>query len=228
MVYSLKRFCSSDSYPAFLLLDSIKGAKAYNKGETDDIEGIRKIGDHTVAIELIRPEPFFINRISTPWVVIFPKEMDLGANEAASGFSTAVGTGPYMLSSQTDTEIILARNPDYWDKNNRPWLEKLIFRVIKNDQVRILNLQKGSIDMLMLSPSMFPSVFWRDNSLKHSFANRYAVKKVRTYNINFIGINTSMIPDLNLRKAMYYGVDRTEIVNSVLYGFADVLGGGFL
>lgn len=225
VVYSLKKFCSPDSYPAFLLLDSIKGAKEFNNGESNSIEGIKKTGRYTVNIDLVKPEPFFINRISTPWVVVFPKEMDAPDNKEKSGFSLSVGTGPYMLVSQTDTEIVLTRNPHYWDDRNTPWLEKIVFRVIKNDQVRILNLQKKNIDMIVLSASMLPSVFRRDGSLRRTFENHYTIKKIETYNVNFIGINTSMITDLNLRKAMYYGVDRQEIVDTVLYGFADVMGG---
>jgi len=76
VLYSYTRFCSSESYSSFVLIDSIKGAKDFNAKKTDSVEGLTIIDDYTFQIELNKPEPFFINRITTSWIAIFPKEAE--------------------------------------------------------------------------------------------------------------------------------------------------------
>ena len=110
VLYSLTRFCSADSYPSFLLTDSIKGAREYNQGKADRVTGLKLIDKYTMEVELLRPERFFINRISTAWVSIFPREADKKEFSEKMGLSMAVGTGPYMLESMIENEIILKKN----------------------------------------------------------------------------------------------------------------------
>ena len=225
VVYSLTRFSSADAYQAFLLLDSVKGAKEYNEGKAQRVEGIRKIDRYTLEVELIRAEPFFLHRLSTPWIVVFPPESEKAEFAERMGLSMAVGTGPYTLWSRTETEIILNRNNAYWDKQNTPQIESIVYRVIKNDQVRIAKLQRGDIGVFILPNNLFPSVFNRDGSLRDFIKKRYQIKVAPTYNTHFIGINTEMIRDVNLRQAMVWGTNRKEIMDNVLYGYGDVMYG---
>jgi peptide/nickel transport system substrate-binding protein/oligopeptide transport system substrate-binding protein len=225
VVYSLTRFCSADAYQAFLLLDSVKGAKEYNEGKAQRVEGIRRVDRYTLEVELIRAEPFFLHRLSTPWIVVFPPESEKAEFADQMGLSMAVGTGPYFLVSRTETEIILNKNKTYWDKQNSPQIDSIVYRVIKNDQVRIANLQRGDIDIFILPNNLFPSVFNRDGSLRDYVKSRYQVKVAPTYNTHFIGFNTEMIPDVNLRQAMIWATNRKEIVDNVLYGYGDVMYG---
>lgn len=225
VVYSLKRFCSAGSFGSFVLTDSIKGAKEYNQGKTDHIEGLKALDKYTVQVILIRPERFFINRLSTAWICVFPKEMDKKEYEEKIGFSIAVGTGPYLLESRTENEIILKKNASYWDKNNMPQIDRLIFRVIRNDQIRLINLLGDKINLMVVPNSLFPSVFHPNGSLKENIRKKYQKKATSTYNIHFIGINNKAVSDVNLRRAMFWGTDRNEIIQAFLYGYGQALGG---
>ena len=102
VLYSYTRFCSSEAYPSFVLTDSIKGAGEYNAKKADSVEGLKVIDDYTFQIELNKPEPFFINRITSPWIAVFPKEAEQEKFKELWGFKLAVGTGPYTLISKTD------------------------------------------------------------------------------------------------------------------------------
>lgn len=74
---------------------------------------------------------------------------------------TLVGSGPYKLENYDKGKaIVLVKNPSWWGKglarsagqNN---FEKIYFRFIKEDNVLLENLKKGSIDFSGLTPEQF-------------------------------------------------------------------------
>jgi oligopeptide transport system substrate-binding protein len=223
--YSFTRFCSKEAYPAFVLTDTIKGCAEYNQGKVESVDGLKVIDEYTFQIELIKPEPFFINRLTSPWIAIFPKEAEQKKFKERWGLDIAVGTGPYRLLSKTDNEIILVKNATYWDKNRMPRMEKIIFRIIKNDQIRFSELTKSNIDMMVLPNQLFPVIFDKSGTMKNKYENKFRVKKISTFNSHFIGINLKRIQDVHLRKSMSYGTNRKEIVQKILYGYGDITGG---
>lgn len=225
VLYSLTRFCSAESYSSFLLIDYIKGAREYNQGKADRVMGLKLLDSYTVQVELVQPVPFFINHISTPVLCVYPEETDKKDYAEKSGLLMAVGTGPYIFTSMTDTEIVLEKNDHYWDSQNKPHLAKILFRVIKNDTTRLTNLMRGNIDMMVLPSSMFSTVFEKDGTLKNKFRKNYQIKQVATFNSHCIGINNKAISDVNLRRAMFWGTDRKGMINSILNGYADETGG---
>lgn len=223
--YVLTRFCSADAYSSFLLTDSIKGAREYNQGKTGHVIGLKVMDKYRLQVELVQPERFFINRISTAWICVFPREADKKEFSDKMGLSMAVGTGPYTLESRTESEIVLRKNEKYWDKKNMPQVDRIVFRVIRNDQNRFVNLQRGNIDMMVLPNSLFPSVFNQNGTLKEKIGKRFNFKFAATFNTHFIGINNRLVPDADLRRAMFWGTDRKEMINAILYGYADQTGG---
>lgn len=223
--YSVTRFCSSDSYPAFLLTDSVKGAKEFNQGKTGHVSGLKVVDRYTLKVELVRPIRFFLNTISTAWICVFPREMLSKEFSEKAGLSIAVGTGPYNLKSRTENEIVLEKNEQYWNKNDKPQIDKIVFKVVSNDQSRFVNLQRGNIDMMVLPSSLFPSVFDRNGILKERTGKKFRLKLATTFNSHFIGINNKLVPDVNLRRAMFWGTDREKMINTILYGYADQTGG---
>ena len=225
VVASYTAFCSAAAYPAFLLMDSVKGCADYNAGKAKQVEGVVAVDDHTVEMRLIKPEPFFLNRLTTAWIAIFPTEALDPKYKDTWGLSLAVGTGPFQLVSQSDSEIVLKQNPDYWGKHVKGGITSLLFRVIKNDQVRLVELEKGGIDMMLLPPSLFPEALEPNGALKTNYTAKYRVKDYRTFNSHMLGFNLLKVPDVHLRRAMNYGVDRKQIVQKLLYGYADVTGG---
>jgi oligopeptide transport system substrate-binding protein len=225
VAYSLTRFCAADSYSSFLLMDYLKGARDYNQGKADSVEGLKIVDPYTLKVELEKPVPFFINNISTPVLSVFPKEAEKKEYAEKVGLSMAVGTGPYVFTSMTETEVVLEKNDEYWDKQNKPELDRIIFRVIQNDQTRLASLERGHIDLMVLPTALFNAVFNKDGTLSEHYEDSFTVSPISTFNSHFIGINNKIISDENLRRAMFYGTDRNEMVNSILYGYARVTGG---
>src|SRR5262249_19513437 len=57
-----------------------------------------------------------------------------------------VGTGPFrFVSWNRGSDVALERNPDYFAKG-RPYLDKIIYKIIPNASARIVALEAGEID----------------------------------------------------------------------------------
>lgn len=225
VVASYTAFCSATAYPAFLLTDSIRGCADYNAGKAKTVEGIHAIDESTVEIRLNKPEPFFLNRLTTAWIAIFPKESLDPQYDATRGLTMAVGTGPYRMVSRSSSEVVLERNPDYWGKGANGVVTRLVFRVITNDEARLAELRKGGVDLMVVPPVSYPAVFDQSGTLKADYAKTLRTKSYSTFNSHMIGINDEKVTDVHLRRAMNLGVDRRLIVQKLLYGHADVTGG---
>lgn len=224
-LWSYTVFCSSGAYSSFLLTDSVAGCADYNAGKAASVTGLKALDDHTLQITLNKPEPFFLNRLTTPWIAVFPKEAMGPAVKDKWGLELAVGTGPYRLKSLSSSEIVLEKNPDYWDKARLPGVTNLVYRVIKNDQIRFAELNKKKIDLMLLPTQLFPTVLDKKGELAEKYRSDFQIKTLETFNSHMIGINTVKVPDVHLRRALYFGTNRDAIVENVLYGFGEVTGG---
>ena len=224
VVYSLTKFCGPESYSAFMLTDYIQGARAYNQGQKESVSGIKALDKYTVEITLTRSVPFFIHHISNPVLCVFPRELQKEEFKEDFGLDRAVGTGPYVLKSRNENQIVLQKNPLYWDTENQPEMDRIVFKVIRNDQTRLINLQRGHVDVMVVPASMLGSVLTAEGKLKSQF-EEFELKAVDTFNSHLIGINTKAVADPDLRRALYWGTDREAMVRQLLQGQGDVTGG---
>ena len=225
VVSSYTAFCGANAYPAFLLTDVLEGCADYNAGKATSVSGIHKTGPMTVELVLTHPEHYFLRRLTTAWIAVFPKEALQPANKERWGLSSVVGTGPFGLVSNSDTEVKLARNPDYWDKTATGTVHDISFRVIRNDQARLNAVRDASVDLTQLPPTLFPAVLNPDGTLKGDLKDQLRLVHYPTFNSHMIGFNVTNLPDVHLRRAISLGIDRKKIVDTLFFGNARINGG---
>jgi oligopeptide transport system substrate-binding protein len=223
--WSFTKICAPGTYASFVLADVIQGCADYGAGKAKTVDGIKVIDPYTLQLSLIKPEMFFLNRITTGWMAVLPKELDAPEHKEKWGLSVAVGSGPYKLVSNTDSEVVLAANESYWDKQRIPTIKKLVYKVIKNDPLRYAELQKGGIDIMSIPTALLPTFMDGARKPKDEILKKFDMKETATFNTQFIGLNLNIMKDANLRRAMYFGVNRKLIADKLLYGYADVTGG---
>jgi peptide/nickel transport system substrate-binding protein len=120
------------------------------------------------------------------------------------------GTGPFKYESfdRAAGTVTLVRNDQYWGEPAQ--LERLIFRVIPDENARRQELQAGTIDGYDLpSPAD-----WQ--SLKDA-GNQVLVRP--PFNILYLGINQTNNPalqDIRVRQAIGYALDRESLVRNQL------------
>jgi peptide/nickel transport system substrate-binding protein len=120
------------------------------------------------------------------------------------------GTGPFKFQSfdRTANVITLVRNDDYW--GDKPKIDKLVFKVIPDENARKQELQAGTIDGYD-----FPAAADWD-SLKNG---GFQVLVRPAFNILYLGINQKNNPalkDLRVRQAIAYATDRDSMVKTQL------------
>jgi len=219
--YSFQRMVSKESASGFALVDVIKGVPEYQAGANQNVSGLRVIPPDTFVVELVKPEPFFLYRITSPLFCVFPKEaVDLGPD--VFGHTKAIGTGPFRLVRKTDVEVGLERNPKYW-RSISGNLKEIKFTVIKNDQIRLTELRNNNIDMMAIPLSLGSALLevgQQTNDLpvlKTPFRDHFQIDAFRTFNTHFIGLNCEKM-DIHLRRAISLATNREEITRAVTSG----------
>ncbi len=124
--------------------------------------------------------------------------------------SHPTGTGPFKFESfdRAANTVTLVRNDDYWGEPAK--VDRLIFRVIPDENARRQELQAGTIDGYDLpSPADW-------ESLRSAGFN---VLERPPFNILYLGINTKNNPalqDVRVRQAIAYALDRESLVRNQL------------
>ncbi|MBU1112860.1 MAG: ABC transporter substrate-binding protein [Candidatus Omnitrophica bacterium] len=147
-----------------------------------------------------------------------------------------VGTGPFMLSKYLPAErITLVKNPNYWrkDKQNKrlPYIDKIIYLVVQNQDVAVLKFEQGQIDYYGLRGQDYPilkpkekegnfKVYNTGPDFGTNFLlfnqNRDKNKKTKKPYVSEYKLN--WFTELKFRKAVACAIDKDSIINIVMNG----------
>ena len=122
----------------------------------------------------------------------------------------AAGTGPFKVESWTkDVELVLVANEDYW--GGRPALDRVVFRTIADDTVRIAELTTGGIDVAN-------QIDFKDVASVEADENLQLITGP-FWNVQFMGLNQSVAPfdNLQFRQALQYAINKQNISDAVFY-----------
>ncbi len=121
-----------------------------------------------------------------------------------------VGSGPYVLASANAGEIVLKKNPNYWNAAAYQPAE-IDFVQVANGPPSVAALEAGTIDMTQFMPESLATVKG-DSSLG------YAVQPSHEYLTIQFRLDSPPVNNELVRQAINYAVNRTEINNVVLAG----------
>jgi oligopeptide transport system substrate-binding protein len=95
--------------------DVIKGAHAYRTGAQKDPStvGITAVNDEELRVELETPAAHFLKLLTH--ISFLPLHPSLLRSTGWANGSTVIGNGPFVMRSRSDAEILLEKNPRYWD-----------------------------------------------------------------------------------------------------------------
>ncbi len=129
--------------------------------------------------------------------------------------TSAVGTGPYMLSQwDRGEQVTLERNGDYW--GDAPAIDGLVFRVVQEDGARIIEVESGTVDVSVRIP---PADLARLEA--NPDINVEITPGLRTIYI-FFNVNNEPFDDPLVRRAVNHAVDKEAIVQALFDGAAQV------
>lgn len=170
---------------------------------------------HTVVFKLSQAWAPFLDDVSVHAAAIVPEKYFKKVGTKTFG-NKPIGSGPFEVASWSKgSEIVLKRNPHYYDKT-RPYLDEVDLLVLPDDNTRMLKVQSGEIDVAEDVP------FNQIDKLKSSPG---MTVKVQPYDrIDWIQFNekSPKFKSVKVRQAINYAVDKQAIVKNVLFGYGSV------
>ncbi|HKX19126.1 MAG TPA: ABC transporter substrate-binding protein [bacterium] len=177
------------------------------------VKSVSKVDDKTVAMHMSEPFAPLLAALSTFAANIYPKAL---FDKYGEGFGQhPIGTGAFMLDSwQKGAQISLVRNSNYWQPG-KPKIDRIVMRVVGDDNTRVLQLQSGQADLIdFVPPNQVQSV--RGAGLKIYTVNGTAVLR---YTLNE---TIKPLDEVNVRAALGHAIDRQAVAKNVFFGLATV------
>ncbi len=178
--------------------------------------------DHTAVINLSKPHPALLLAMSSQLLPIIPEHVygdgqDPKAHPANS--EGVVGSGPFKLVEfKRDQHIILERNDDFFI-DGRPYLDKVIMRIIKDGAARTIALENGEVHLSGFEQNP------RDINRLKAASGVQATSGGSAYAaigpIAWLAFNTvadGPTSDKRVRQAIAYAVDRDFINKAIMLG----------
>ena len=172
---------------------------------------IEAVDEDTVRFELPEPRATFITDIG---MGIVPEHI-LSANEGQwESDQHLVGSGPYrFVGRRGEHEVVVRANHDYY--GHIPQLEWIAFRLIRDDNSRILSILSGSADLAQnaLTPLLLPVVERYDH---------LEMRSAPSFKFTYVIFNMrhEILRNQLVRQAIAYAIDRDEIISQKFLGMA--------
>ena len=187
------------------------------------VESVETPDAHTAILKLSKPHPALLLAMSSQLMSIIPKHIygdgeitDVKAH--ARNNENVVGSGPFKLTEFVNGEhVILERFDDFFIEG-RPYLDKIVMRIIKDPAARAIAYENGELHM-----GAFESLPRIVNRLKKVdsltvTSNGYGAIGP----ISWLAMNTTKGPlaDVRVRKAIAFAVDKDFIHKAIFQGTA--------
>jgi peptide/nickel transport system substrate-binding protein len=183
------------------------------------------IDAHTIRFDFIAPHA---QPMDAFWWAPLPRHL-LG--EVAPGQLAAheynrrpVGSGPFRFVSWNPGEALtLEANPQFPEAlGGRPLLDRIVFRIVPESTTRLTELMTGAIDMnYSVLPDEARQVEQQRGVTLHHYPGREFL---------YVGWNNAREPfrDPRVRLAMTYAINRAELIEALMFGYAEPASGPVL
>ncbi len=178
-------------------------------GLAEIVDKITAIDDFTIQITLKTAYAPFIYTIAiTPFSIVSPTAVK---EYGDAYFNNPVGTGPFKFSRwDKKDKIVLLANDDYW--GGRPNLDRVVFRSIPDNAVRLIELQQGGLHAMEFPNPDDLQQIEQDDSLK--------LLTQPGMNIGYLAMNFEKPPldNQKVRLAINHAIDKTTIIKHLYQG----------
>jgi peptide/nickel transport system substrate-binding protein len=200
---SFERFTNVGGGPSYMLAD----VASYDTPDS-----------RTFVVNLKQPVNPFLDFLASPYgpKVMSPTAVsahDVNGDLAQEWIKTnSAGTGPYTIASWSSSEYKLAAFASYW--GDKPQFQNVNIKIISSFQTQQLQLQQGSLDILI------NGILPRDVQQLQSKGLKTFVFDLPTLDTWWINTGKEPFSDPKLRKALAQALDRATIVDQVFQGTA--------
>lgn len=192
------------------LLTVVKGGREKLAGKTKETTGIRVRGKYVLEMELAEPSPTFLYVLVHPGLAVVDRS---AVEKAGTDFGTQAaqgllaGTGPFRVTDWNNSQIELKANSDYF--KGRPYLDKVIYRFIKEETTALNEYRAGNLDLVdRIPPGQLKAV-------ADEFPGQVKTTDLLEVTMYVFNVNKPPFNNKYLRKAINYAVNREEIITAL-------------
>ncbi len=208
----------------------------------EDVAGLKAIDDYTLEVKLLQPYPQLLNVLAMGFGAPVAKEVT--AKYGQQGLSERmVGTGPFRLKDfRKDSRVILEKNPTFRGETypqtgdedaqksgllaaagkQLPFVDEIVFSIIKETQPRWLQLMKGNLDASTLPKDNFDTAITNGELKPELKAKGMGLSKTEEAVIWYLNFNMKdkIVGGNNsdLRHAIAMAIDRDEEIRKFTNG----------
>lgn len=185
----------------------------YLAGALPFLEGAEVIDDTNVLIKFKSPTYYGLKIIAQSYLGIVSKK---AAEETGDSFKlNPIGSGPYKFVEWiSGDKIVLERYEDYYD--GAPPIKNLVFRVIIDNQQRVISLETGELDMVSGIPKLDYDNYQNNDKITTQITDTYS-KTYIGFNMQKEHLNNKLV-----RQAINYAINKDEVLLAVMDGVGKI------
>ena len=192
-------------------------------GYFDHVEKVEATDRHTVVFTFRQYHAEWDYRFGYGYYsVIMPKEV---VDAGATSWKNVNGSGPFVLADFVQgNSNTYVKNPIYWDTEKiggveykLPFVDKVVYRTIKDEATFIAALRTGKLDIL-------ESIRWPNVEQLRKSAPQLQWSKWLNMSGTFLAmrVDTKPFDDIRVRRALNMAVNKREIVSAYYNGNAEL------
>lgn len=129
-----------------------------------------------------------------------------------------IGTGPYNLTSAKDGQVVMAAFDDYW--GGKPIFKQLVWEAEPDSERRVEALVAGKVDLISEVEQT-----GRELILASGHVIQLVSRESSVCTVFMCNHSRGICKDRKIRQALNYGVDKDELIRTVMMGAARPLNG---
>ena len=197
----------ADDVIASLNMHTEEGAKSAAKPIVAAITTMKKMNDHQIQFTLAAGNADFPFLLSDYHILMYPAGM---IDEA---IAKGIGTGLYkVVSFDPGVRCVLTRVDSHYKDGRAGWFDEIECIAINDSSARMNALMTGQVDAVN-------RVDFKTEPLLRANPNIEIFEVTGNMHYTFPMLtNQAPFDDINVRKALKYGLDRQEMVDKILQG----------
>jgi peptide/nickel transport system substrate-binding protein len=182
------------------------------------LDAIETPDDHTVEFHFTEPYAPLLLQLDVTEAPIIPAHVYAGTDPEENPANTnPVGTGPFrFVSYSPDEEIRLERNEDYF-KEDLPYLDEVVMRVVPDDPSAVIALEAGEVDWLWNVPGPDLERLQANDEVELLTTDRNPGGSNCIMTLSF-NLENPFFADVDVRRAIAHAIDRDLYVEQILFG----------
>jgi peptide/nickel transport system substrate-binding protein len=154
---------------------------------------------------------------------ILPAHIYRGSDPTKNPTNLApVGTGPFKFGSYArGSEIVLNRNSNYFRKG-KPYLDRVIMRVIPNSATQVASFESGSVDFLWGVPGPDRARLLAQKKAFDTLITRRNPGGANCMMTVSFNLRRPITSNLAVRQAIFHSLNRNAFLQNVIFGEGSV------